>query len=347
MITFSTKTSGSCYSLYLKLQMSKGSLSSKACMKDGRCLVTRSGKETCVKDNRYLGTEELNRQSAENPTQESEKTQKKLLQAVKSGNLWSVKNILDSGLADINAKSRDGKTPILIAAGSGKRRVFELLMTNGADMCAVHKSLGTILHFAINGGNFDILKLIVRAHKVDINRGNGIGVTPLEWARCKHMKRMVAFLKHNGAAENPTQESEKAGKKLLQAVKSGSLQSVKNILDSGLADINAKSRDGKTPILIAAGSGKRRVFELLMTNGADMCAVDKSLGTILHFAVNGGNVDILKLILRAHRVDINRGNGLRVTPLEWARCRHRKQMVTLLKRNGGQPAFFDLFNDGQ
>lgn len=109
--------------------------------------------------------------------------------------MHSVKSILD--FADINVIDGDGMKPILIAARYGMRRVFELLINKGADMSAEGNYSSTILHNAIDGGDWRILKLTLRVDKLDVNRNNDLGAIPLKWTRILHRNKMMALLKRS------------------------------------------------------------------------------------------------------------------------------------------------------
>ncbi len=50
--------------------------------------------------------------------------------------------------ADVNAKDKDGGTPLHWAAKNGHKDVAELLIAKGADMNARNKDGGTPLHWA-------------------------------------------------------------------------------------------------------------------------------------------------------------------------------------------------------
>ena len=74
-------------------------------------------------------------------------SQMELIEAVKSGNTESVKELIESG-ADVNKQDKQGWTPLNWAAGAGNLEMVELLLENGADPLAVGRDLRTPLREA-------------------------------------------------------------------------------------------------------------------------------------------------------------------------------------------------------
>ena len=71
---------------------------------------------------------------------------------------------------------------------------------------------------------------------------------------------------------------------------------VELILSKG-ADVNAQNESGKTALMLAAFGGKVNIIKELRNNGATYEKVDKSGCTVLHYAVDGGNLDSIQWFL--------------------------------------------------
>src|SRR5207253_1752774 len=83
--------------------------------------------------------------------------------------------------ADVNARNKDGETPLYYAAFSGHKDVAELWLTQHADVNARNKDGDTPLHEAANNDSKDVAELLLAEH-ADINARSNNGQTPLHWA---------------------------------------------------------------------------------------------------------------------------------------------------------------------
>ena len=68
------------------------------------------------------------------------------------------------------------------------------------------------------------------------------------------------------------------------------------LIESG-AEIDAQNESGKTALMLAAFSGKLKIIQELRSNGASYDKYDRSGSYVIHYAVDGGNVDSLQWML--------------------------------------------------
>lgn len=148
------------------------------------------------------------------------------------------------------------------------------------------------------------------------------------------------------------------------------LKEAQAFLDGG-GDVNAKDSLGTTRLADAALNDYGAVVMLLASEGADVDAVDDTLGqTALHFCAIGDNaraaaaliqkgakvnardrrgktplheaaaagaVDLLKLLL-SNKADVKARDGMGKTPIDRAVRAHQEQAVALLLTGGSDPA---------
>ncbi len=91
---------------------------------------------------------------------------------------------------------------------------------------------------------------------------------------------------------------------LLLAVEANDLPAVADLIKRG-ADVNKRGPTPYTVLMVAAGRGYVQIVDLLLAAGADVHALDSSLGASpLHKAAQGGVPDVARLLL-AHGAFIN------------------------------------------
>jgi ankyrin repeat protein len=133
-------------------------------------------------------------------------------------------------------------------------------------------------------------------------------------------------------AAKPEPTGVKAPDSLIRkAVRDGNIEAVKQYLDTG-TDVNAKEKDGWTPLHFAAEGGHKEVAELLIAAGADVNARDNWGRTPLHEAAYHSNKEIVGLLI-AKGADVNAKDDDGTTPLDMV---DDKETADLLRKHGGK-----------
>ena len=99
------------------------------------------------------------------------------------------------------------------------------------------------------------------------------------------------------------------------------------------ADVNARDKDGETPLHSACDHGHADVANVLITNGAEINARDKNETTPLHFACDSGHVDVTKMLI-AKGADIDAMDNNGETPLSWTSDSGQVDVTKLLIAEG-------------
>jgi cytochrome c len=148
------------------------------------------------------------------------------------------------------------------AAKTGDVAAIAAALDAGAD---VDESDGqaTPLYLAVRGGHFAAAKLLIE-RGADVNAAPTPGLGPaLMPALAKRRIDLINLLLERGANPNSQRNRENA---LHIAARSGCLDCVKALVEAG-ADVNAKTKDGKTPLHLAKFKGQREVADYLLSHG--------------------------------------------------------------------------------
>ncbi|HEY7304252.1 MAG TPA: ankyrin repeat domain-containing protein [Bryobacteraceae bacterium] len=176
-----------------------------------------------------------------------------------------VKLLTEKG-ADVNARSKRGRTPLLIAASHDANiAVVRLLLDKGADLTkASDKANNTPLLASAYANDTETIQLFLEK-EADVKAQNAAGLTALMFAASHGNAEVVKMLLARGVDVNAQSGPTVAppvrhglialGKlsALMLAVTSGSAETVRSVLEAG-ADVNAQDIRGMTPLMLAVAT---------------------------------------------------------------------------------------------
>ncbi|XP_071086287.1 serine/threonine-protein phosphatase 6 regulatory ankyrin repeat subunit A-like [Haliotis cracherodii] len=249
-----------------------------------------------------------------------------------AGDLKRVTTILSDG-HDINARGMLKRTPVMLAAWKGHRKVLDFLLDKGADVGIVDGRHDSILHLACVGGGVEIVKPILSyTTRVDINEKGNYGKTPIMNAAWTRHTDVLQLLVSKGA---DLSSADDGGDSILHwACVGGHAEMVKYVLSMKRFDINSRGVCERTPVMEAAVHGHDEVFHLIVRSGGDLTLADAKARNILHLACRGGNLEIVKYVLSKHIVDINSRDQMGNTAVMDATVQRHREMVNLLVSKG-------------
>ncbi|XP_071078492.1 ankyrin repeat domain-containing protein 29-like [Haliotis cracherodii] len=256
-----------------------------------------------------------------------------LYDAVWRGELGLVRRLLSEGSADINDRTRSGRTVMMWAALRGHREVFQLLVEKGADLSLADDSGKSILELLSLKGSTDMVEYILSLKIVDINGRGQWGRTPLMWAAERGHTKLVQLLLRHGA--DPLLVTDGGNNILHLACRGGHVDIVKYILSHTKVDINGRGSQGWTSTMEASRWGHGDVVKVLVNKGADPSYVSSDGRNILHLACEGGYVSIVKYILSLDMFDINARNHAGKSGAWIAKSRGHSSVYDLLVARGG------------
>jgi ankyrin repeat protein len=251
------------------------------------------------------------------------------------GRMELVKLLMEKG-ADVNAKTKGGWTALMEAALRGHVELVKLLLVKGADVNATDRDGATALITATGRGHLDIVRLLVDKG-ADVNARTRSGHTALPLAQASDRADVVKFLKDSGASVHEAASDAAASRSaktrdLLGATQKGDVKEVARLLDSG-ADINVKTKSGRTTLMEAVDRGNLDLVKLCLDRGADVNVKDESGETALKRAYR--NAAIAELLLNKG-ADVNSADKRGVTALMTAAESGYLKTAQLLLARGAQ-----------
>ncbi|KAM0433542.1 hypothetical protein ACHAPT_004422 [Fusarium lateritium] len=195
----------------------------------------------------------------------------------------------------INAKDKDGKTALHIAAERGLRRAGIKLLSAGARVGVQDKERNQPLHYACSSGNLWFAKELL-AKKANIEARGQWRATPLIVA-CRQGHADVAELLLNENAKTRVFSSERESP-LYTAAQNGHAGAVKHMLDRDpeLLD-EAETGVGWTPLHGAVYNNHREVVEMLLEAGSRLDSRDNDGWTPLMTAVRQQHEGMIEMLL--------------------------------------------------
>ena len=109
-----------------------------------------------------------------------------------------VARIVDSPQLDVNARGKNGVTPLISFVWRGDDETVNELLRRGADVSLADDDGDTPLHGAARIGDLTLLRSFLD-HGANLNAKNKLGGTPLMWAAVYGNESAASFLIEHGA----------------------------------------------------------------------------------------------------------------------------------------------------
>jgi uncharacterized protein len=220
--------------------------------------------------------------------------------------------ILLTAGARVSARTREGVTPLLLAAINGSAPMLGRLIRSGADPNAPLTPAGdTALMLTARSGKTDAVRLLVEARS-DVNaRESWGGTTALMWAVAERHAEAASMLIDAGADVN-------ARSHYVAAANGRGFEGrtpLANATDVKPAEF---ASGWLTPLMFAArDGGSLELTRILVGAGADVNDVAGDGKTALAIAIFNGNYDVASFLVD-NEADVNQADVQRFTPLFWA-----------------------------
>ena len=224
-------------------------------------------------------------------------------------------------------------TALMIAAGTDKLQAVQCLLEKGADPSLQDNDGWNVLHHASQGGNPVIIELML-SHVPSIDSRNNRGVTALMIAAANDKLQAVQYLLEKAA--DPSLQDYK-GWNLLHHSSQGDNPFIIELMVRHVPSIDSRNNEGVTALMNAAGYGKLQAVQCLLDKGADPSLQNIKGWNLLHSASQGGNPDIIELMLsHVPSIDSRKNGG--ATALMIAAGNGKLQAVNYLLKKGADPS---------
>jgi len=120
-----------------------------------------------------------------------------------------------------------------------------------------------------------------------------------------------------------------SAQEIFDLVKANDASKVKTLIENNQDVIDAKDKDGRTPLHWACRGVYYDILKYLVEKGADVNAQDNNLVTPLISLANRNNIDGAKYLL-THNADPNIADNQKQTPLHYAAASGLFEMVKIL-----------------
>ena len=201
-------------------------------------------------------------------------------------------------LAPSGATAEGLPDPVQFATAieAGDIKTVKSWLDQGLDPDFSADRVGTGLMLAAWEGNVDMMALFV-THGADVNAMNAVREQPLMHAAWKGHRDAVRWLLDHGARINRPGLEWSA---LHYAVFAGHRDVVSTLVARG-ADVDARSTNGSTPLMMAAREGHTDLAKLLTDLGADASIRNDWGDDALVWAMRYGNPQIARMIATPER----------------------------------------------
>ncbi|TFK02016.1 interleukin-17 receptor A [Platysternon megacephalum] len=293
-------------------------------------------------------------------------TASQLHDAIKKGSVKTVRQLLEEG-ADVNSKVEGGWTPLHSAVQADQEEIVNLLLEQGADPRARKDNGATPFIIAGIVGNVNLLELFLSKGS-EINEKDNNGFTAFMEAAWYGKEKALKFLYENFSDEKEvdvnlgrmvsTQQRQvyKGGEiALMDAARNGHLSAVKTLVKEMRASVHACDNFGRNALIHALRLPLKRntilrqnkniepIVSFLLDCGADVTGRDENGKTSLILAAERQSQDLVELLLKTGKVDINAMGNDGKTALRIAVEYDHEEIAKLLCENGTRADCSDIF----
>ncbi|MEI0797955.1 ankyrin repeat domain-containing protein [Brachyspira intermedia] len=262
-------------------------------------------------------------------------TDKEIISFIESGDLETIKKLIESKSLDVNYNLGDKyskSTPLIQAIKYKQTDIINYLLENNADI-NLKEELTGFTPLMASFHDITITELLIEKG-ADIEARNVDGINALVYAVSLNDEEMVKFLLENGADANTVCEIENEHiymlpTPLIYAAYKGNTNIINILLENG-ADINYTT-DEMTPLIYAAYKGNTNIINTLLENGVDINYTNYYGMTALMYAASYNQFEAVKILLE-NNADTSITDEYGRTALDLAKSEDYNDIVELIEK---------------
>jgi serine/threonine-protein phosphatase 6 regulatory ankyrin repeat subunit B len=232
----------------------------------------------------------------------------------KRGHVEAVQELLEHPKLDVNAEDNKKMTPLLYAIEAGNVDMVKVLYEkdkfNRLNIDAVDSAGRTPLHFAVMDGRMEVVKVLLEWEGINIDAEDSAGLTPLHHSVQNGQTEMMKLLLNKGkpfvtfdyATVDYNRQCHFFEDLLCLATKSGHVETVQELLEHPRLDVNAEDNKKMTPLRYAIEAGNVDMVKVLCQKDQfhrlNIDAVDSAGRTPLHYSIQNGHSEVVELLLK-------------------------------------------------
>ncbi|MHB9147307.1 MAG: ankyrin repeat domain-containing protein [Candidatus Amoebophilus sp.] len=254
------------------------------------------------------------------------------LAAIKKSYIEAIARRLIELGTDINARNKQGETPLHIAVQANSEETIKLLSEKKAGITITDIYGNSPLHYAAIAGQLEIVELLIKQWGYDIvTSKNNNNETVLHWAAKGGNPEVVDLLIRQGT--NAETKDKSGNSPLHYAAKAGQLKVVKLLIKEWCININVKNNNNESALHHAAKKGHVTVARFLIKKGITIDSQNKHGYNPLSLAVENHHAAVTNF-LKEKGANIDTVDDEGRTPLHWAALQGHTALIKQLKEQG-------------
>jgi ankyrin repeat protein len=256
-----------------------------------------------------------------------------LFRAIHWGEMRDVKEWCSDNAIDTTTLDAEGRPVLHLGAKQGEHALFDLLWRkSGIGIDTVDASGKTALFYAAENERAALVQRLICSYGASRNIRDGLGRTPLSYAAEYNSYRSVELLLQSGAEY--TSEDDSGRTPLFYAVEAGNCATTVRLV--------RHIGNGNRALILATSMGQTKIESKLMTMGRDVADwEDDNLRDLLLHSARDGRDDMVRVLLRHHRVEVDTQDGDGRTPLSLAAELGHCNIIRILSRCGAKHGLED------